>query len=413
MTFRFSRIVDSRRLCQASMAKPRPIAGTSKGGEKEQGEGRPDRRARCWNDTEPSDGRPEAGCRSERNGFGVVEHHPLGDNGRCQHGASDHHRCEGGRRDTWLDWRRSAEQGNGSCTGDSQHGGKHPPGHTFVVPEVAFDPTRNVGLYELQHQMLPIADRPVRLLVAWYDSLPVPIHSAMPAVPSFRAQPPLNGREVRAFVADRREFPWFSRNLTVPFVDALTKATEKERVLLVYVLGALPVAGGPISLAFQPRQHTILEARDDGWALGMGRAEPRSAWNRWLSWLRVGEVRIDDRALAARYRVTGADAQRVLGPEVREALVFLPAGSSFAWAGGAGDGRVRRAPSSRREAGLRGGGVACRACRQPLCPAARSTGVVSGLRPHRHRSRSTEWENIVEATCWGATRLSSLSERQA
>lgn len=181
--------------------------------------------------------------------------------------------------------------------------------------------------------MLQNTGRPVPSLVAWYESFHLPIPATMESVPSFRPQPPLDGRDVRAFVAERRDFPWFSRDLTVPFVDALTKATQGECVLSVYVLGALPVAGGPISPALRARQHTILEARDRAWATGAGQAAPRTGLHKWMPWLGMREVRLDDRPFGSRYRVTGLDAQRVLSPPVRAALLALPSGCSFAWAG--------------------------------------------------------------------------------
>jgi hypothetical protein len=149
----------------------------------------------------------------------------------------------------------------------------------------------------------------------------------------FEPLPPLDGAALRTFVRERTAFPWFARDLSVPFVDGLAKRESDDLELRFYVLGAMPVAGGPFGPRMRARQQTILEATCEGWSFGTGHAEPRTRWHVLSRLLGQGEVEVGHGPLGSRYRVTGSGAREVLTPRVCDVLVASNAALSLAWAG--------------------------------------------------------------------------------
>jgi hypothetical protein len=151
---------------------------------------------------------------------------------------------------------------------------------------------------------------------------------------TFENEEPLDGVGVRNFMADRRDFPWFGRGLSVPFVDGIQGARLGDLALLVYTYGTVPTVGSPFPPSLRSIQQTILEARPTPWPEAKGSAQPRKRWDRLASLMGRGEVPCPaDPAFTKRFRLTAPNGfpARVLHDRARAAMLATDPSTSFAW----------------------------------------------------------------------------------
>lgn len=153
---------------------------------------------------------------------------------------------------------------------------------------------------------------------------------------SFDSEEPLGAVGVRDFMADRRDFPWFGRGLSVPFVDGVQRARFGDLALLAYTYGTVPAVGGPFPPSLRSIQQTILEASPTPWPDARGSAQPRKPWDRLASLMGRREVPCPaDPAFARRFRLIAQNGfpARVLHDRARAAMLATDPSTAFAWSG--------------------------------------------------------------------------------